>query len=102
VIVDAWFGFQPRELLDEYLEMAGITETLELWCHAPPDTIVSRYAARLGERLPGHPGESYLPELGELAARASPLERGPLHRIDTTQPTNVGAVSDWINANWAD
>ncbi|MET3927398.1 ROK family protein [Devosia sp. 2618] len=100
VIVDAWFGFQPREVLDDYLAMAGVTETLELWCHAPPNTIVDRYAARLGDRLPGHPGAAYLPELGDLAARATPLDRGPTRRIDTTEPTDFGTVSAWIAENW--
>ena len=100
VIVDAWFGFQPRELLEDHLAMAGVTRTLELWCHAPPDTIVARYGARLANRLPGHPGAAYLPELGELASRVLPLDRGPTLWIDTTEPTDLTRVLAWIAATW--
>jgi glucokinase len=100
VIVDAWFGFQPRELLEQHLMMAGVTETLELWCHAPPASIMARYAARLGDRLPGHPGAAYVPELGELAARATPLARDTTLSIDTSMPTDLSEVLAWIAANW--
>lgn len=100
VIVDAWFGFQPAELLEQYLRDAGVTETAEVWCHAPPDVVVERYASRLDARLPGHPGAAYLPELAELAARAQPLRRGPILEIETTQATDIAPVTAWIDALW--
>jgi hypothetical protein len=30
-LVDAWFGFQPKEKLVDYLEKAGVTRILEVW-----------------------------------------------------------------------
>ncbi|MCS6758997.1 MAG: hypothetical protein MO852_08215 [Candidatus Devosia euplotis] len=68
VIVDAWFGFQLTAPLEQHLSMAGVTETVEIWCKAPPEVIVERYAGRLQARLPGHPGADCLPELAKLVA----------------------------------
>lgn len=85
-IVDAWFGFQPRELLEDLVAGAGVTDIAEIWCHAPPATIAARYRARAAARLPGHPGPEYADELEALAARAGPMRIGPVHTIDTTAP----------------
>lgn len=95
-IVDAWFGFQPLELLDEHLAMAGITAAVELWCHAPPDTIADRYAARAASRLPGHPGPEYAGELRTLAARAQPTGRAPRLDIETTSPLDIERLTAWL------
>jgi glucokinase len=94
-IVDAWFGFQPPELLEEHLKMAGVEVTAEVWCHAPGEVLGERYAARLDQRLPGHPGADYVPELIELAKRAAPLKRGPLLDVDTTAPIDFDAIVAW-------
>ena len=80
MIIDAWFGFQPAEMLSEGLLRAGVAETAEIWCHAPPETIGERYGARVGERPAGHPGAGYVPELIALAARAQPMAQGPVFR----------------------
>jgi glucokinase len=86
VIVDAWFGFQPAAVLVEGLERAGVTATVELWCHAAPEVIGTRYEARAGSRPQGHPGVEYVPELVRLAAAASPVRIGPVIPVDTTYP----------------
>lgn len=101
VIVDAWFGFQPAAVLEAHLAMAGVTETLEIWCEAPPEVIVERYAARLTTRLPGHPGADYLPELATLAARATPLGHRPLLRVDTTQELDTHLLTHWATDVWS-
>ena len=76
VIVDAWFGFQPRDVLGgsrggsggrRIPPKSGATPLLR--------TLAERYA-RLDERHVGHPGAGYIPELIALAERAQPLERG--------------------------
>lgn len=85
-IVDAWFGFQPRALLEDLAAGAGVTAIAEVWCHAPPATIAARYRARAADRLPGHPGPEYADELEALAARVEPMQIGPVHAIDTTAP----------------
>lgn len=100
VIVDAWFGFQPRELLESHLRLAGVTETAEVWCHAPGDVLAERYAARLDQRSAGHPGAAYIPELIELAKVAAPLRRGPLFDIDTAAPIPFDALTYWLCATF--
>ncbi|MCE6075885.1 ROK family protein [Agrobacterium vitis] len=95
-IVDAWFGFQPADVLKEHIAMAGITQIIELWCHAPAETIGERYRSRLENRLPGHPGASYIPELIELAQNAKPIGLGPVLDINTIQPKDARAILDWM------
>ncbi|TPN90069.1 ROK family protein [Mesorhizobium sp. B1-1-5] len=97
-IVDAWFGFQPRELLEDHLRNAGVEQTFEIWCHAPGEVLAERYGARLGQRPAGHPGAAYIPELIELARRAEPLRRGPLFDVDTTKPIDFDAIMAWLRA----
>jgi glucokinase len=101
-IVDAWFGFQPADVLEAHLAAAGVAETAELWCHAPPETIGARYAARVGARPAGHPGLDYVPELIALAGRARPLGRGPALEVDTTAPPDAGRLRAWLGALWPD
>jgi predicted NBD/HSP70 family sugar kinase len=96
VIVDAWFGFQPMEILEGHLTRAGIGATAEVWCHVSNENVVARYEARLGERHPGHPGASYLPELVALNERAKPLQRGPLLEVDTAQENDLDAITAWV------
>jgi glucokinase len=98
VVVDAWFGFQPFEVLQDHLARAGITHAAEVWCHAPGDVLGKRYRVRCEERHSGHLGVSYVPELIELAKRAQPLGRFPLFKVDTTRPLDIAAVSAWLDA----
>lgn len=98
-IVDAWFGFQPREVLEAHLTRAGVGATLEIWCHAPPAVLAERYRARLPQRHPGHPGEAFVPELIALAERARPVDRGPRFDIDTTRPIDFDSLLAWIESH---
>ena len=100
-IVDAWFGFQPIETLKAHIEMAGITRIAEIWCHAPPEVVGERYGRRAGNRLPGHPGPSYVPELIGLAARAKPAGLGDVLDVDTSQPRDIDRVEAWIRHQFA-
>ena len=95
-IIDAWFGFQPLEQLDVYLAKAGVTHLAEVWCAAPGQVLADRYRARLADRLPGHPGEAYVPELIELAAKVGPAGRGPVFTLDTTLAPADDALTDWV------
>lgn len=96
-LVDAWFGFQPREVLERHLARAGVTDLAELWCHAPPEVVGARYAARLDSRPKGHPGADYVPELMAMAARAAPTGLAPRRDIDTTVPLDLAALLDWLS-----
>jgi glucokinase len=97
-LIDAWFGFQPIEVLTEGLARAGVKEVAEVWCHAPPDTIGARYAARLGSRPAGHPGADYVPELIALADRARPTGLAPRFDLDTTQPPDLADLRRFLDA----
>jgi glucokinase len=95
-IVDAWFGFQPLEVLRQGLARAGVTDLAEIWCHAPPKVIGQRYSDRLQDRHPGHPGAEYVPELITLAERAAPSGLAPCHPVDTTGPLDLGQLTGWL------
>ena len=101
VIVDAWFGFQPVEVLHANLARAKITRVAELWCHAPPLVIGARYEARLGQRSAGHLGAEYVPELIELAGKARPLGVFPVLEIDTTAPLDAERAAAWAGSTLA-
>jgi glucokinase len=100
-IVDAWFGFQPMELLKQHIANAGVSTLAEIWCHAPGAVLAERYAARLEQRLPGHPGEAYIPELVALAERAAPTGLAPVYDVDTTMPPADEAVLAWVKSTLA-
>ncbi len=99
-IVDAWFGFQALDVLAEGLVQAGIAQVAEIWCHAPPDIIAARYGARLDRRPAGHPGADYIPELVQLAARATPTGLAPCRRVDTTVAPDLDGLTEWLNGVW--
>lgn len=99
-IVDAWFGFQPPDLLRDLLAEAGIEEVLEFWCAAPPCVVADRYRRR--DRLPGHPGAEYADELRALAERAEPMRLGPVFALDTTEPFDAEAAEAFIRRHWGD
>jgi len=100
VVIDAWFGFQPREVLEAHVERAGLSHIAEIWCHAPPQIIGARYQARVGVRSAGHLGLDYVPELIGLAARAQPLGLWPSFAVDTTRPLAQHSLHDWLAAIW--
>jgi len=95
-IIDAWFGFQPKAVLDDYIKDAGIDRTAELWCKVPGNVAGERYASRLKDRQPGHPGAEYVQELVVLADRAEPIGCGPCMTVDQTKEPDMQAVANWI------
>lgn len=96
VVIDAWFGFQPVEILQKHLATAGISQVAELWCQAPPSVIADRYAARVGSRSAGHPGLDYVPELVALAERARPTGLAPCFAVDTTTDLQLDPILAWL------
>ncbi|CAM3702718.1 AAA family ATPase [Rouxiella silvae] len=99
-IVDAWFGFQPKEVLVDYLTQAGVTDVLEIWCQISSHTAGARYEARLGERVAGHLGAEYIPELKILAEKAQPMELGPVYYSDQEKPVDIDAIKQWVNSTF--
>lgn len=94
-LIDAWFGFQPKDVLQQGLQQAGVTRVLELWLSITPDEAVARYQSRLTDRMPGHPGAEYLPELRKLAETAQPMSLGPVLQLDACDP-DEGAATAWL------
>ncbi|MBD0415049.1 ROK family protein [Oryzicola mucosus] len=96
-IVDAWFGFQPKDMLEVLIAESGIAEVIEIWCHADPDAVAARYRRRAKRRLPGHPGAEYADELRELATRAEPMRIGPVLDVDTEWPLDMARVHAFVS-----
>jgi glucokinase len=101
VILDAWFGFQPLDVIRVHLDKAGIDQLIEVWAHAAPETIGARYAARTASRPVGHPGLEYVPELVDLARRARPTGLAPVLEIDTEAEPDLVALSRFLSGGWA-
>ena len=95
-VLDAWFGFQPPEVVQAALDRVGPVLLAEVWCDAPAQVIGARYGARVEARGPGHPGREYVPELIALAGRAAPTGMAPVLRVDTTVPFDAGAAVAWL------
>ena len=89
VVVDAWFGFQPLEILTQHIQRANLRHVAEIWCHAPPEVVSQRYLSRVGLRPAGHLGAEYAPELALLAARAQPTGLVPAIEVETTHPLEL-------------
>ncbi|MBC1187229.1 MULTISPECIES: AAA family ATPase [Kluyvera] len=96
-VIDAWFGFQPKEMLQRLVQDAGVERIIEVWNQISPEVAVARYAQRLAQRLPGHPGEEYLPELALLAERAEPMRLGAVYCVDQQVQPDIGEVCDWVD-----
>lgn len=96
IVMDAWFGFQPVEVLHSHMQTVGECSVLQVWCHAPPEIIGERYAARVSGRSEGHLGLEYVPELIELAHRAKPLENIATLSVDTTRPFEAAQFMAWL------
>jgi predicted kinase len=101
-VIDAWFGFQPFDVLQSHIAQAGIGQIAEIWCHAPGNVLGERYRERLASRHAGHLGASYIPELVELAGRAQPLGNYPLFDVDTTRPLDSAALLEWLDKTFAE
>lgn len=101
VVIDAWFGFQPADVLTAHLARGGVSTVIEVWCHAPPAIIGERYRARLASRPAGHLGESYIPELMELAGRATPIGGWPVLDVETVGPLDMPALIERLNVQFA-
>lgn len=95
-VLDAWFGFQPLEVLQDGLRDAGVAAVAEVWCTAPAEEIGRRYAERVPTRGPGHPGLDYVPELVALAARSQGTGLGPMQSVDTMCPLDPKSLANWV------
>ncbi|MCW1876249.1 AAA family ATPase [Erwinia sp. INIA-01] len=98
-IMDAWFGFRDKSVLEGYLEKLGEVRVLEIWVKASPDLVAERYKQRCHCRVKGHPGEEYIPELILLAEHAKPMCLGKLYTVDQDISTSNDELIIWIKEN---
>jgi glucokinase len=98
VVMDAWFGFQPKAVLASHLLLAGQPSVAQVWCHAPPEEVGARYAARVAGRSGGHLGLDYVPELIALAEKAKPLDGYPAFDADTAGSFDMPGFMRWLDA----
>jgi glucokinase len=96
IVMDAWFGFQPEDVLTAHAARSKAEHVVQVWCHAPPGEIGARYRSRIGQRSVGHLGEDYVPELIELARRAQPFSRFPAFDCDTTKSFDLAGFKSWL------
>lgn len=95
-VIDAWFGFQPKELLQYYLEMANVDNIIEIWNQISPELVVKRYQERLTQRKKGHPSADYLPELAELATKAKPMYGAQSYVVSQDELLDGEQLLKWI------
>lgn len=88
-VIDAWFGFQPREMLINYLNDSGVETVIELWNNISGLTAAQRYEDRIPYRSDKHPKHEYLPELASLAERAKPMSIGDVIIVDQNKPIEM-------------
>ena len=50
VIIEAWFGSRIFKNVEERLNLIGINQIIEIWCHAPGVILVERYLNRVNSR----------------------------------------------------
>ena len=97
VVVEAWFRLPPHDAVLRGLARARVDRWVEVWCHADPDVLVARYAAR--QRHPGHPApEDFVDELRHLISSARPMALAPTLQVDTTDfaALDLDAVARWV------
>lgn len=97
-IIDAWHGFQPREILQMHLTRARIDQVVEVWVSVSPQTAAARYRARAETRHTGHLPQSYADELFILAERAQPMGFGPVISVDGEMPLPIDITGRIMDA----
>ncbi len=98
-IMDAWFGFRDKSVLEEYLEKIDDVRVIEIWVKASAELVAERYKNRCGCRIKGHPGEEYIPELMLLAERAEPMNLGKVYTFDQNNNLNHDELILWVKEN---
>ncbi|MBT9184918.1 AAA family ATPase [Pectobacterium punjabense] len=98
-ILDAWFGFREKSILQEYLTSCGVKHPLEIWNAISPERVVERYQKRMSERIKGHPGDEYLPELISLAHQARPMCIGKCYTVEQDKEINHQELIQWIKTH---
>ncbi len=92
-LIDAWFGFQPRETLQRLLQQAGVEQVIEIWNHITPGAGRRTLCLAAGDAAAGPPRRG-------VSAGAGPAGRaGAAHvfraRIDDRPAVSAGDKTDY-------
>lgn len=99
VLDSVWLGARVRNLAAAGLARAGVARPLEIWCDIPVQLARHRVRQR-GWRHPVHVGEPHGDDRWAYwASVAEPLGLGPVYRLDTTGPVDLGPVLAWLSTH---
>ena len=79
--------------------MWALLGVAEVWCEAPLDVLRSRFARRWASSHAVHGVEPDEDEWAQMVQHAEPLSLGPVLRLDTSVPVDLGSVVEWCRAN---
>lgn len=95
-IIESWLASSLREVVRAGVERAAVDRVVEVWCTCDPAEARRRYADR--RRHPGHFDQALLPDLDTVIATAQPLGLGPVVRVATDRPVDVGSLVTQIRS----
>jgi len=98
VLVDCWL-FKPRDLhfAASGLQRSGAVRAVELWCHAPVDTVRDRYQRRRRSAIHADP-QRLATDWETWASHAEPLALTPVIPIDTSTTIRVTQLASQVLA----
>lgn len=98
VLVDCWL-FKPRDLrfAASGLQRSGAGQAVELWCHAPIDTVRDRYERRRRSAVHADP-QRLVTDWETWASHAEPLALTPVIPIDTSTTVRVAQLVSRVAA----
>jgi len=98
-VYESWFSPAARDLVGAGLTRSGARDVLELWCDVQPEVALARYAVRAASRHAGHNEATVLAgEADRWVAENRPLAFGPVLRVPTDGPVDLGSVTAWVAA----
>ncbi|GAA1713603.1 hypothetical protein GCM10009809_07230 [Isoptericola hypogeus] len=94
VVVESWW-FRPRDLehARRGLATAGAGAVVEVWCDVPPALAERRYRARPRRHAVHDDGRDRTADWAAWGIDPEPLGLGPVLRVDTSLPADVGDVA---------
>jgi predicted kinase len=92
VVVDSfWCTGRDEQHLQDGLEIAGITDAVELWCSADIPTMRERFKSRA--RHPAHHDAERMDEWEAMVRLAEPVSEYPVVRVSTQEPVDAAALA---------
>ncbi|MFF2831937.1 AAA family ATPase [Cellulosimicrobium cellulans] len=96
-VVDSWW-FLPRDLgfARSGVEVARAGRVVEVWCNVPVEVARQRFEERVRHEVHDD-GRDMEREWAAWSAAGAPLGIGPVVRVDTTSPVDVGGLADRVS-----